>query len=210
MTTCHGEGGPHGTQWRGHRERQWQLLSGGSCVARGIRVHTRLGSSKANAVHPRLPACSNGGISLISSDGRIVCSNTLDDRLNIAYHANLPEIRSKLFGAAAAGEISSTVPAPLRVGAAHAWWLCRNETAARARSSCFYDSHAVAGCACCCCLQASTDEPICDGRAYALCLASAQHCPTDADPCKQLLRATCPVRDASFFLPPALFPGCNS
>lgn len=94
-----------------HRERQRQLLSGGSCVARGIRVHTCLGSSKPNAVHPCLPARSNGGISLISSDGRIVCSNTLDDRLNIAYHANLPEIRSKLFGAAVAGEISSTVPA---------------------------------------------------------------------------------------------------
>lgn len=58
--------------------------------------------------------------------------------------------------------------------------------------------------ACCCCLQVSTDEPICDGWAYALCLASAQHCPTDADPCKQLLWATCPVRNASFSYPSTL------
>lgn len=40
-----------------------------------------------------------GGILLTSADGRIVCSNTLDDRLKISYQANLPEIRTKLFGA---------------------------------------------------------------------------------------------------------------
>jgi vacuolar-type H+-ATPase subunit E/Vma4 len=44
--------------------------------------------------------CSNGGVTLISADGRIMCSNTLDDRLKISYSANLPEIRMKLFGAA--------------------------------------------------------------------------------------------------------------
>lgn len=44
--------------------------------------------------------CSNGGVALVSSDGRIVCGNTIDDRLKISYHANLPEIRTKLFGAA--------------------------------------------------------------------------------------------------------------
>lgn len=40
-----------------------------------------------------------GGVVLTSADGRIVCSNTLDDRVKIAYQANLPEIRTKLFGA---------------------------------------------------------------------------------------------------------------
>mmetsp|Transcript_16430 Transcript_16430/g.48933 ORF Transcript_16430/g.48933 Transcript_16430/m.48933 type:complete len:227 (-) Transcript_16430:1006-1686(-) len=40
----------------------------------------------------------NGGIALTSPDGRIVCGNTLDDRLRISYHANLPEIRQMLFG----------------------------------------------------------------------------------------------------------------
>ena len=42
---------------------------------------------------------SNGGAVLVSADGRIVCSNTLDDRLKISYSANLPEIRTRLFGA---------------------------------------------------------------------------------------------------------------
>lgn len=44
-------------------------------------------------------ASCNGGLALISSDGRIVCSNTLDDRLKISYQANLPVIRTRLFGA---------------------------------------------------------------------------------------------------------------
>ena len=41
---------------------------------------------------------------LISGDGRINCSNTLDDRLKIAYQANLPAIRAKLFGVVAQGQ----------------------------------------------------------------------------------------------------------
>lgn len=35
-----------------------------------------------------------------SADGKIVCSNTLDDRLRIAYQGNLPQVRSVLFGTA--------------------------------------------------------------------------------------------------------------
>ena len=34
-----------------------------------------------------------------SADGRVVCSNTLDDRLRIAYGANLPTVRGLLFEA---------------------------------------------------------------------------------------------------------------
>lgn len=34
---------------------------------------------------------------LSSTDGRIVCNNTLDDRIKIAYQANLPTIRKVLF-----------------------------------------------------------------------------------------------------------------
>ncbi|PNW70799.1 hypothetical protein CHLRE_17g734500v5 [Chlamydomonas reinhardtii] len=45
-----------------------------------------------------------GGVVLISGDGRINCSNTLDDRLKIAYQANLPAIRAKLFGVVAQGQ----------------------------------------------------------------------------------------------------------
>ena len=40
---------------------------------------------------------SAGGVVLTSADGKIVCSNTLDDRLAIAYEASLPEIRKRLF-----------------------------------------------------------------------------------------------------------------
>jgi vacuolar-type H+-ATPase subunit E/Vma4 len=34
---------------------------------------------------------------LMSSDGRIVVRNTLEDRLQITYAANLPVIRARLF-----------------------------------------------------------------------------------------------------------------
>ncbi|KAG1678157.1 hypothetical protein FOA52_016094 [Chlamydomonas sp. UWO 241] len=44
-----------------------------------------------------LASC-NGGISLSSADGRIVCNNTLDDRLRISYASTLPETRTALFG----------------------------------------------------------------------------------------------------------------
>ena len=33
-----------------------------------------------------------------SGDGKIVCSNTLDERLQIAYTQNLPMIRGTFFG----------------------------------------------------------------------------------------------------------------
>lgn len=38
-----------------------------------------------------------GGVVLVSSDGRINVSNTLDDRLKISYNANLPLVRERLF-----------------------------------------------------------------------------------------------------------------
>ena len=41
-----------------------------------------------------------GGLVVTSWDGRIVCSNTLDQRLEIAYSKNLPAVRELLFGAA--------------------------------------------------------------------------------------------------------------
>lgn len=48
-----------------------------------------------------IESCS-GGVLLASVDGRIICSNTLDERIKIAYAANLPEIRGALFGVTAA------------------------------------------------------------------------------------------------------------
>lgn len=38
-----------------------------------------------------------GGVVVTSFDGKIVCSNTLDDRLHISYTQNLPVIRQLLF-----------------------------------------------------------------------------------------------------------------
>lgn len=45
----------------------------------------------------------SGGVVVTSADGRVVVSNTLDQRVHIAYEANLPDIRGKLFGVAAVG-----------------------------------------------------------------------------------------------------------
>ena len=42
--------------------------------------------------------CSCGGVVVTSADGKIVCSNTLDERLQIAYMQNLPMIRGSFFG----------------------------------------------------------------------------------------------------------------
>ncbi|XP_010545282.1 PREDICTED: V-type proton ATPase subunit E3 isoform X1 [Tarenaya hassleriana] len=43
------------------------------------------------------PHCS-GGVVLASRDGKIVCENTLDARLEVAFRKKLPEIRKWLFG----------------------------------------------------------------------------------------------------------------
>lgn len=42
--------------------------------------------------------CSTGGVVVTSANGKIVCSNTLDDRLRITYAQLLSVIRSVLFG----------------------------------------------------------------------------------------------------------------
>lgn len=43
-----------------------------------------------------------GGVVLASRDGKIVCENTLDARLDVAFRKKLPQIRKQLFGIAAA------------------------------------------------------------------------------------------------------------
>jgi len=40
----------------------------------------------------------SGGIILSSNEGRIICSNTLDARLSMAFEQNLPAIRTILYG----------------------------------------------------------------------------------------------------------------
>jgi V-type H+-transporting ATPase subunit E len=39
---------------------------------------------------------SSGGIVLASQDGKIVCDNTLDARLNVSFRQKLPEVRGDL------------------------------------------------------------------------------------------------------------------
>ncbi|XP_062189609.1 V-type proton ATPase subunit E-like [Phragmites australis] len=46
-------------------------------------------------------SCS-GGVVLASRDGKIVCENTLDARLQVVFRKKLPEIRRSLFGQVAA------------------------------------------------------------------------------------------------------------
>ncbi len=42
---------------------------------------------------------SAGGVVLATKDKRIVCTNTLDARLDIVFNQRLPEIRELVFGA---------------------------------------------------------------------------------------------------------------
>ncbi|KAM7525838.1 hypothetical protein LguiA_015740 [Lonicera macranthoides] len=46
-------------------------------------------------------SCS-GGVVMASRDGKIVCENTLDARLDVMFRKKLPEIRKRLFGQVAA------------------------------------------------------------------------------------------------------------
>ena len=47
---------------------------------------------------PAAPACA-GGVHVICVDGKIVCNNSLDDRLQVAFERGAPEIRRAIFGA---------------------------------------------------------------------------------------------------------------
>ncbi|KGN58149.1 V-type proton ATPase subunit E [Cucumis sativus] len=51
--------------------------------------------------HQHGPSCS-GGVVLASRDGKIVCENTLDARLDVVFRKKLPEIRKSLFSQVAA------------------------------------------------------------------------------------------------------------
>lgn len=47
------------------------------------------------------PSCS-GGVVVASRDGKIVCENTLDARLDVVFRKKLPEIRKQLVSQVAA------------------------------------------------------------------------------------------------------------
>jgi hypothetical protein len=46
----------------------------------------------------RFVCCSAGGVVLSSRNGQIICRNTLDSRLDIAFAALKPQVRGTLFG----------------------------------------------------------------------------------------------------------------
>ncbi|KAJ9693589.1 hypothetical protein PVL29_009512 [Vitis rotundifolia] len=50
-----------------------------------------------SSVDSHSSSCS-GGVVLASQDGKIVCENTLDARLDVVFRQKLPEIRKRLFG----------------------------------------------------------------------------------------------------------------
>ncbi|KAH0633161.1 hypothetical protein KY290_017730 [Solanum tuberosum] len=54
-----------------------------------------------NDADPHRASCS-GGVVLASDDGKIVCENTLDARLDVVFRQKLPEIRKQLFSKMAA------------------------------------------------------------------------------------------------------------
>lgn len=67
-----------------------------------VRCATSVQLLQRRLTHSTHNMRSSGGVILTSADGRIVCANTLDDRIAISYQGNLPEIRAQLFGKTAA------------------------------------------------------------------------------------------------------------
>ena len=55
-------------------------------------------SPKVTVSEHALPQNVTGGVILAAQHGRILCNQTLDERLAIAYNDSLPNIREKLFG----------------------------------------------------------------------------------------------------------------
>jgi len=72
-------------------------------AASGVKVNVELILDKAEFLPPGPsqghvgPTCS-GGVLLLAREGKIKCTNTLDDRLDLAFAKSLPDIRGILFG----------------------------------------------------------------------------------------------------------------
>lgn len=77
-------------------------MAGSASLARvqARDVHRKVSEVPENLVPMKMCLmCSTGGVVASSANGAIVCSNTLDERLRIAYAQTLPDIRTALFGA---------------------------------------------------------------------------------------------------------------
>eukprot|EP01016_Furgasonia_blochmanni_P045148 TRINITY_DN632_c0_g1_i4.p1 TRINITY_DN632_c0_g1~~TRINITY_DN632_c0_g1_i4.p1 ORF type:complete len:295 (-),score=107.72 TRINITY_DN632_c0_g1_i4:114-998(-) len=76
----------------------------------GRELNTKLYLLKDQPLDANQVKC--GGIVLYAARGRIVCSNTLDDRLNLGYEDSLPDIRFGLFPDLKVAEKPKTVHKP--------------------------------------------------------------------------------------------------
>lgn len=77
--------------------KQFKTFSGAelrAAISNKIYLSPALPSGGTSSAH----SFCTGGIVVTSHGGRIVCSNTLDDRLSLVYHQRLPQIREMLFG----------------------------------------------------------------------------------------------------------------
>jgi len=75
--------------------KQEYISLGGRQVALSIDDRNFLPPGPSDAY--KGPICS-GGVILSALDGKIICKNTLDARLGLAFEQRLPEVRIKLFG----------------------------------------------------------------------------------------------------------------
>lgn len=74
-----------------------QYARAAGCAPPSVVVNTEAFLPAAAAPGFEGESCA-GGVVVASMDGKIVCANTLDERLAVAHDTNLPVIRKRLFG----------------------------------------------------------------------------------------------------------------
>ena len=77
-----------------------QSAAAAAAAARGTALSVTLSIDTTSY----LPAGSAGGVQVAANDGRVVCDNTLERRLDVAAHSLAPQLRSTLFPAMASEE----------------------------------------------------------------------------------------------------------
>eukprot|EP01017_Pseudomicrothorax_dubius_P049559 TRINITY_DN9231_c0_g1_i1.p1 TRINITY_DN9231_c0_g1~~TRINITY_DN9231_c0_g1_i1.p1 ORF type:complete len:192 (+),score=52.85 TRINITY_DN9231_c0_g1_i1:61-636(+) len=82
-----------------------------------IKLETRLIVNTTDFLKPQDAGV--GGVVLTGLQGKIVCANTLDLRLDLCYQEFLPELRAGLFPDLAAADYKPRAPAPPTHGHGH-------------------------------------------------------------------------------------------
>lgn len=78
---------------------KYKQVTGDEAPALEVNEKDFLPAEPKNAEEADETESCTGGVVASSANGAIVCSNTLDERLRIAYAQTLPDIRTALFGA---------------------------------------------------------------------------------------------------------------